>query len=204
MGFYADRVLPHLIQLGMRQEALLPIRHRLANAARGRVLEMGIGAGLNLPLYGVAVTEVIGLDPSRPLLRMAQAAASRAPVPVTLQKGSADHLPLDDGSVDTVVSTWTLCSIADVHAALTEARRVLATNGRLLFAEHGLSPDAGVQRWQHGLTPVWKRIAGGCHLDRDIRALVEDSGFAIERLDAAYLPGPKFMSFVSDGCARPR
>jgi ubiquinone/menaquinone biosynthesis C-methylase UbiE len=204
MGFYADRVLPHLIQLGMRQELLLPIRRRLANAARGRVLEIGIGAGLNLPLYGAAVTEVIGLDSSRPLLDMASSAASRAPVRVRLHEASADCLPFHDGSVDTVVSTWTLCSIADVRSALDEARRVLSIDGRFLFAEHGLAPDTRVQQWQHRLTPVWKRIAGGCHLDRDIRALIEGAGFTIERLDTAYLPGPKFMTFTSDGCARPR
>ena len=203
MGFYDDRILPHVIQLGMRQEMLRPIRRRLATAAEGRVLEIGVGSGLNLPLYTSRVSEITGIDPSRRLLEIARGAAGDARMPVHLRDGSAEALPVDDGSMDTVVSTWTLCSIADVKRALSEARRVLGPGGRLLFAEHGLAPDAGVRRWQHRLTPVWKRLVGGCHLDRDIRGLIEQSGFAIERLETGYIPGPRLMTFMYEGSARP-
>ena len=109
--------------------------------------------------------------------------------------------PLMMRSIDTVMSTWTLCSIPDVRGALGEARRVLVTGGRLLFGEHGLAPDAGVRRWQRRLTPLWKRCAGGCHMDRDIRALIEGAGFAIERLDVGYLPGPRPLTFMYEGIA---
>jgi ubiquinone/menaquinone biosynthesis C-methylase UbiE len=204
MSFYDERILPHVIQLGMRQEMLMPIRRRLANAAEGRVLEIGVGAGLNLPLYSSRVTSVVGLDTSRPLLSRARRSAATLPMPVALQEGTAEAIPLADAAVDTVVSTWTLCSIPDAHRALTEARRVLVSGGRLLFGEHGLAPDAGVRRWQHRLTPLWKRIAGGCHLDRDIRALIEGAGFAMERLDVRYLPGPRPMTFMYEGQARTR
>jgi ubiquinone/menaquinone biosynthesis C-methylase UbiE len=204
MGFYDNRILPHLIQLGMKQEVLRPIRQRLAGAAEGRVIEIGVGAGLNLPLYTNRVTAVMAIDPSPAMLAMARDAVAKATVPVELGAGSAESIPADDASVDTVLSTWTLCSIPDVTRALAEARRVLKPGGRLLFGEHGLAPDASVRRWQHRLTPIWKRCAGGCHLDRDIRALVEDAGLAIEHLDAGYLPGPRPMTFMYEGSARPR
>jgi ubiquinone/menaquinone biosynthesis C-methylase UbiE len=201
MGFYDTHILPHIIQMAMRQEILLPIRKRLAGEAEGRVLEIGVGSGLNLPLYSTRVSSVIGIDPSPELLAMARRAAVGARVPVELRDGSAESIPLDASSVDTVLSTWTLCSIHDVTRALEEARRVLTPGGRLLFGEHGLAPDAGVRRWQHRLTPVWKRFAGGCHLDRDIRALIEGGGFAIESLDVGYLPGPRPMTFIYQGSA---
>jgi ubiquinone/menaquinone biosynthesis C-methylase UbiE len=204
MGFYNTHILPRIIQTGMRQEMLLPIRQRLAAAAEGRVLEIGIGSGLNLPLYTSRVTAVIGIDPSRELLTIARQTASGVPLPIELADGSAEAIPADAGTIDTVVSTWTLCSIPDVNRALSEARRVLRPNGRLLFAEHGLAPDAGVRRWQHRLTPVWKRLVGGCHLDRDMRVLVEDAGFAFERIETGYIPGPKPLTFIYEGAARPR
>jgi ubiquinone/menaquinone biosynthesis C-methylase UbiE len=204
MAFYNDRILPHLIQIGMKQEMLAPIRERLAGAAEGRVLEIGVGAGLNLPRYTNRVTGVVAIDSAPVMLAMARGAAALAAVPVALAIGSAEAIPADSASADTVLSTWTLCSIPDVTRALGEARRVLKAGGRLLFAEHGLAPDANVRRWQHRLTPIWKRVAGGCHLDRDIRALVERAGFAIERLEVGYLPGPRPMTFMYEGSARPR
>jgi ubiquinone/menaquinone biosynthesis C-methylase UbiE len=204
MGLYDTHILPHVIQMGMRQETLLPIRRRLAAAAEGRVLELGVGSGLNLELYSNRVTAVIGIDTSRALLAMARRAAATSATTVELREGSAETIPIDTGAIDTVVSTWTLCSIADVSRALSEARRVMAPGGRLLFGEHGLAPDAGVRCWQHRLTPLWKRFAGGCHLDRDIGGLIESAGFAIERLEAGYLPGPRPMMFIYEGSARHR
>jgi ubiquinone/menaquinone biosynthesis C-methylase UbiE len=203
-GVYETHILPHVIQLGMRQEMLRPIRRRLTQAAEGRVLEIGVGGGLNLPLYTNRVSSVLAIDSAPAMLSMARKAVDRATVPVEIENGSAEAIPADAASVDTVLSTWTLCSIPDVTRALAETRRVLKPDGRLLFGEHGLAPDRRVQRWQHRLTPLWKRLAGGCHLDRDIRGLVENAGFAIERLDVGYLPGPRPMTFMYEGSARRR
>jgi ubiquinone/menaquinone biosynthesis C-methylase UbiE len=191
MGFYNDRIVPHLVRLSMRQPTLAPYRERAVSAAEGRVLELGIGTGMNLPYYGDRVIEVIGIDPSVRLLAMAEEAEQRGRRPVTLLRSSAEEIPVDDSSVDTVVTTWTLCSIPDVARALHEVRRVLRPSGQLVFAEHGLSPDAKVRRWQDRLTPVWKRIAGGCHLNRAIDRLIEDAGFRVEQLQTSYMQGPK-------------
>jgi SAM-dependent methyltransferase len=141
-------------------------RQRTIETARGLVLEVGIGSGLNLPLYGPAVTRVVGLDPSTELLRLASRRTADVVIPVSLLRASAEHLPLADAVFHTIVMTWTLCSIPNPIAALTEMRRVLRPGGRLLFVEHGLSPEIRTARWQHCLTPYWKRISGGCHLDR--------------------------------------
>lgn len=202
VGFYADRILPRLIDMAMRQETLLPYRRRLVPMARGRVLEIGVGSGANLPLYAAGV-HVVGLEPSPRLLSMARAAARNAGLSVDLIEGSAEALPLDERSIDTVVTTWTLCSIPDIDAALREVRRVLKPSGQWLFVEHGLSPDETVRRWQHWLTPLNRRIAGGCHLDRPIRTLIEDAGFGIEHLDQGYMKGPRPMTFLYEGVARP-
>jgi len=204
MGFYDDVILPRLVHLVMRNARLLPYRERVAAAAQGRVLEIGIGSGLNLPFYSPAVSEVLGLEPSARLIAMAQRAAHESAQRVRLVEGSAEAIPLDAGSVDSVVTTWTLCSIPNAGAALSEMRRVLRPGGRLLFVEHGRAPDAGVRVWQDRLTPVWRTLAGGCHLNRPIRAMIEDAGFAIDHLQAGYMPGPKAFTFMSEGAARPR
>lgn len=205
MGFYETRILPHLLHLAMRQENLAAYRRRWVPAAHGRVLEIGVGSGLNLPFYTEAATEVIGLDASPRLLEMARQARTGARAPsIELIEGSAESIGLEDASVDTVVTTWTLCSIHDVEAALREMRRVLKPSGQLLFVEHGTSPDERVRRWQDRLTPLWKRLAGGCHLNRPIRELLERSGFGIERIDTGYMKGPKPMTFIYEGRARLR
>ena len=204
MSFYNDRVLPHVINLAMRNRELGPYRERVVSRAYGRVLEIGIGSGLNLPLYGPRVDTILGIDPAARLITMSQEAANKCKIPVTLMTGSAQAMPLDRDSIDTVVTTWTLCSIADAVAALQEMRRVLKPGGQLLFVEHGRAPEENVRKWQDRLTPVWKRIGGGCHLNRPIRALVEDAGFRITRLDTGYAKGPRPMTFFYEGCAAPQ
>ena len=202
MGFYRELVLPRLCDAAMRNEALEPYRERVIRAAEGRVLEIGVGSGLNLGHYSKAA-DVLALEPDPKLIEMARRNAARAPRPIEFLEASANDIPLDDGSVDTVVSTWTLCTIPRAAAALAEMRRVLKPQGRLLFVEHGLGPTAGVQKWQHRMTPIWKRIAGGCHLDRPIDSLIREAGFAIEALQNSYAPGPKIMTYFYEGSARP-
>lgn len=203
MGFYQDRLLPQLVHLAMRQRNLVPYRTRIISHAEGRVLEIGIGSGLNLPYYSAQAECVIGLDPSRTLLAMTREAAQRAAVPVELIESTAEEIALFNRSIDTVVTTWTMCSIPDVARALGEMRRVLRPGGRLLFVEHGRSPDARVRLWQDRLTPTWRFVSGGCHLNRAIRELIEGAGFRIEQLEMGYMRGPKPMTFICEGSARP-
>lgn len=202
MAFYRDRILPHLIKHAMRGRSLVPYRERVIAAAAGRVLEIGIGAGENLSRYGGAVVEVIGLEPAPRLALMAREAARRVATPARIVEATAEKIPLDARSVDTAVLTWTLCSVADPWAALHEIRRVLRADGRLLFVEHGLAPDGRVRNWQRRLTPLWQRLAGGCHLDRDVRALITRSGFRLEHLETGYARGPKPMSYMYEGSAQ--
>lgn len=201
MGVYQELIVAHLVNLAMRNRQLAPYRKRIVRLAEGRVLEIGVGSGLNLHLYTDRATEILGLDPHPKLLAM----ASEEPrsIPSKLIEGSAESIPLDDASVDTVVSTWSLCTIRDVAAALAEIRRVVKPDGQLLFVEHGLAPENSVQRWQHRLTPLWKRLAGGCHLNRPISSLIQDAGFHIARVQTSYMPGPKPMTFTYEGSARP-
>ena len=204
MGFYADVILPRLCDLAMRNRRLVPYRERVIAAAEGRVLEIGIGSGLNLPFYRPAVHEVLGIEPAPRLIGMAQCASRAVSMPVSFIEGSAEAIPLDDHSIDSVVTTWTLCTIPQVGAALGEMRRVLRPGGQLLFVEHGLAPDEGVRRWQDRLTPLWRCISGGCHLNRPIRTLIENAGFRYERIETGYMPGPKPMAFLYEGRAKPR
>jgi ubiquinone/menaquinone biosynthesis C-methylase UbiE len=194
-------VLPWLIDRAMRQKMLQPYRARVVGAAQGRVLEIGVGSGLNLPLYGPAANAVVAVEPSPPLLQRAR--RHPAQVPIELVEGSAETLPLDDRSVDTVVTTWTLCTIPDPIRALTEARRVLRPGGALLFVEHGKAPEPGVARWQDRLDPLWSRIAGGCHLNRPIDVLIRSAGFRLDRLETSRVPGPRTHTFLYEGRALP-
>jgi ubiquinone/menaquinone biosynthesis C-methylase UbiE len=171
-------------------------------AATGRVLEIGIGSGLNLPLYSQNVQQVIGLDPSPKLLEMARRVKRRSLPLVDFIEGSAEEIPLESAAVDTVVTTWTLCSIPDAARALREMHRVLKPGGRLLFVEHGRAPDPNVVWWQDRLTPIWKCVGGGCHLNRPIGALIEGTGFRFERFETGYMPGPKPMTFMYEGSAQ--
>jgi len=203
MGFYNDFILPRLCDLAMRNKQLLPFRERVIGAAEGRVLEIGVGSGRNLPFYRPPVRDVLALEPAARLVTMAQGASRASPMPIRFFEASAETIPLDQHSVDTVVTTWTLCSIPQAASALADMRRVLRPSGKLLFVEHGEAPDAGVRRWQNRLTPIWRRCAGGCHLNRPIRSMIEDAGFKIDRIETGYIPGPKPMTFMYEGSARP-
>ena len=204
MGFYSDRIVPILTDLSMRNRELRPYRERIVGAAEGRVLEIGVGSGRNLFLYPARVQRVIGIDPSRKLLAMAREAARGTVRDIELLEGSAGAIPLEKASIDTIVSTWSLCSIADAPRALGEMLRVLKPGGRFLFVEHGRAPDASVRWWQDRLTPIWKRLGGGCHLNRAIAELIGDAGFQIESLNTGYMRGPNPMAFIYEGTARPR
>jgi len=203
VSFYNEHILPHVINLSMRNHALRPYRERVLSRAEGRVLEIGIGSGLNLPFYGTRVEEVLGLEPAARLLAMAQRTSRGCAQPVTLIAGSAEAIPIEDQSIDTVVTTWTLCSIPDAVRALNEMRRVLRAGGQLLFVEHGLAPEENIRRWQNRLTPLWRKIGGGCHLNRPIRNLIASAGFAIGQLQTGYMKGPKPMTFMYEGRATP-
>jgi ubiquinone/menaquinone biosynthesis C-methylase UbiE len=203
MSFYQRYIIPRLTHLAMRQKQLLPFRQRVIGAAEGRVLEIGIGSGLNFPLYGGTVTSVIGLEPSSELLNMARPRAEAAAAPITLLEGSAETIPLDSGSVDTVVTTWTLCTIPNAAQALVEMRRVLRLGGALLFVEHGRAPEPGVARWQDRLDPLWSRLAGGCHLNRKMDDLIGGNGFRIEAMEKVRIPGPRTHTYLYHGRARP-
>ena len=181
MSIYARRILPRLIDFGMRRKAFLRLREHLVAAARGQVLEIGVGSGLNLPYYHRDLEGLCGIDPSPELLAMARQQAAWVHFPVSLAEGRAEQLPLDDHSVDSVVMTWTLCSVAEPEQALAEVRRVLRPGGSLLFIEHGRAPEAGVQAWQDRLTPYWRKLAGGCHLNRPVDRLIEAAGLRAYR-----------------------
>lgn len=204
MTFYDRFVLPRLLDWAMRQDQLAPYREETIKAARGLVLEIGVGSGLNLPIYGAAVDQVYGIDPSPELLNPASKRIADASVPVSLVRASAELLPFAAAAFDTLVMTWTLCSIPNPGAALSEMRRVLKPAGQLLFVEHGLSSEPGIIRWQHRLTPFWKRIGGGCHLDRKMDDLIRAAGFQVEALETGYMKGPKPWTFMYQGRADTR
>lgn len=205
MGFYDRHILPHVINLACGVKPIRYQRQKVVPQSEGRVLEVGIGSGLNLPFYDpTRVEKLWGLEPAPEIRRMAEKAAAGSPFPVEFIDLPGETIPLEDNSVDTVVITYTLCTITDAVRALGEMRRVLKPGGQLLFAEHGRAPDASVRRWQDRLTPVWKHIGGGCHLNRDIPKLLEQGGFAIGRLETMYLPGPRPMTFNYWGAAVPR
>jgi ubiquinone/menaquinone biosynthesis C-methylase UbiE len=207
MSFYQEHVVPHLVNLAMRNRELVPYRERVLAGAEGRVLEIGIGAGANLKFYPQRVKEIVALEPSAKLISMARRAAGESShriAAVNFMEASAEAIPLEPGTVDTVVMTWTLCSIPAPLQALREMRRVLKPGGQLLFVEHGQSADGSVKKWQDRLTPLWKRIAGGCHLNRPVSRLLEDAGFHVTHLSTGYMKhGPKPMTFLYEGIASP-
>jgi ubiquinone/menaquinone biosynthesis C-methylase UbiE len=201
MGFYGRWVVPRLIDLAMRNQRLHSYRQRAIGAARGFVLEVGFGSGRNLSLYGPGVAGVCAIDPSPELLGLARERIAEAAAPVWLVQASGERLPFAGASFDTVVMTWTLCSIPHPLPALGEMRRVLRPTGKLVFVEHGLSPEPRVARWQHFLTPFWRRVSGGCHLDREMGALIRAAGFRLDAIETGYMNGPKLMTFMYQGQA---
>jgi ubiquinone/menaquinone biosynthesis C-methylase UbiE len=203
LGIYARRILPPLIDYAMRRKRLLRLRESLVAGARGQVLEIGVGSGLNLPFYRRDLEGLCGVDPSPELLAMARTQAAWVHFPVSLAEGRAEELPLEDRAVDSVVMTWTLCSVADPAQALAEIHRVLRPGGCLIFIEHGQAPEASVRGWQDQLTPLWRRVAGGCHLNRPIDRLIEAAGFELTELETGYLVrGPRALTFHYRGRAR--
>ncbi len=204
MGFYTDRILPRLISAGMSNKAMTKHRPRIPALASGRVLEIGVGSGLNIPYYSSQVTHLFGLEPSTVLQAEAAelAATAGAPFPVEFLTTGAENIPLERASMDCVVSTWTLCSIPDLDRALVEVRRVLRPGGQLLFLEHGRAPDAAVARWQDRLAPVFRGLAG-CNPNRQIDASIEAAGFRFIDIERSYFEGPRFISWHFVGKATP-
>jgi ubiquinone/menaquinone biosynthesis C-methylase UbiE len=203
MSFYDKWIFPWLVDITMRNREATRYRSIIVPKATGRVLEIGVGSGLNFPFYEKNVEKLYALDPSDELIAMARKKARDIAVPVTFLPHVGEAIPLDDHCVDTVVMTWTLCSIPDPLKALAEMRRVLKRQGTLLFVEHGLAPDPGVQRWQNKLNRVWNRMSGGCNLNRKTDELIQSSGFEIVELDKEYAKGPRLMSFMYSGRAQP-
>jgi ubiquinone/menaquinone biosynthesis C-methylase UbiE len=201
VGLYSKYVLPRIIDLAMRDKVATARRAELVPGASGVVLEIGVGSGLNLPFYSSAVKRLHAVDPSPELLAMARTKLDCLTFPVELRREPAEQLSLNPESVDTIVMTWTLCSIPDPAGALREMRRVLKPQGRMIFIEHGLAPDASVRAWQGRFQPIWGEVAGGCHLDRKIDELLLAAGFKLAELRTAYLPGPRPFTYTYEGCA---
>ena len=203
MGFYEEQVLPRFVDVALGAKALAKLRRRVASELDGEVLEVGFGSGRNVPYYPPTVTRVQAVDPATVGRKLAAKRVEASPVPVEYVGLDGESLPLDDASVDHVLTTWTLCTIPDVGCALREMHRVLRPGGTLHFLEHGRSPDAKVVRWQDRLTPMQRRLAGGCHLNRPIDELLTASDFEIARLDNYYVKGPKVFGYMYEGVATP-
>lgn len=202
MAFYRDHILPYLLHLAMKNREVAAQRADLLRAAHGRVLEVGIGSGLNLPFYGNDVTGLAGVDPSARLLAMTRKTVPGLAFPVELLERGAEHLPYEADTFDSAVSTWTLCSIPGAGAALGELRRVLKPGGQLIFIEHGRAPEPAVARWQGRLNPLWNKVAGGCNMNRPIDRLITEAGFVLSRLETGYLiKGPRVLTYHYKGSA---
>jgi ubiquinone/menaquinone biosynthesis C-methylase UbiE len=202
MGFYAKYVLPRAAHFLCSTNRVRRQREKVVPLAEGRVLEVGIGSGLNLPFYAAGkVKNLWGLDPSKELWALAQQAVAQAEFDVEFIEAAAEEIPLDDSSVDSVLVTYTLCSIPEILPALAEMRRVLKQGGQLIFCEHGTAPEAAVRRWQNRLNPIWKRVSGGCNLNLPVPSLLQQTGFRIRTMDTMYIPGWKPACFNYWGTA---
>lgn len=204
MGFYTRTLLPSLLDLACGTKPIARQREKIVPQARGDVVEIGIGSGLNLPHYRAdRVSRVIGIEPDSHIWKKAQTRAAQCDFPVERLDLSGEALPLGDDSADTVVVTYALCTIPDPVAAVREMARILRPGGEILFTEHGRAPDPNVARWQRRIDPVWQRVAGGCHSGRDIPALFGTAGLRLARLEQMYIPGPKVLSYNYWGAAVP-
>ena len=201
MGFYTEQVVPRLADVTLRSRELARLRARVAAGLEGEVLEIGFGSGRNVPHYPAAVTRVRAVDPSTVGRRLAAGRVAESRVPLDYVGLDGEDLPHADASVDHVLSTWTLCSIPDVDRAVAEIGRVLRPGGVFHFLEHGRAPDPGVARWQDRLTPLQRRLAGGCHLNRPIREIVAGGGLEIDELDTYYIRGPRPLGYMYEGTA---
>ena len=197
---YDQYICPHLINWAMQSKPFTKQRMKIIPMARGRVLEIGIGSGLNFKYYN-DITEVFAVEPDGVLLEKAKVRAQQNNISLNIQQISAEKLPFEDNFFDTVISTYTMCSIANLSLALNEIKRVLKKEGKLIFSEHGKAPDVNIYNWQKRLNPIQKRIAGGCQLDVNIPVVIKDSGFETLSFDSMYIPGPKFLSYHYWGTA---
>ncbi len=203
MGLYNHVILPRLLDAAMSTKPIAYQRRKVVPRAQGRVLEIGFGAGHNLPFYDSSKVERIwALEPAAEMRARAAQRVAASPIPLEFLDLPSETIPLERESADTILITYTMCTIPDVMAALGEMRRVLKPSGHMIFCEHGAAPDAGVQRWQRRITPVWKAIGGGCHVGRPIPKLIADAGFRIDDMQTMYLPGtPRFAGFNYWGSA---
>lgn len=204
MSLYEKYLLPHVINCACGSKPILRQRQKIVPQARGRVLEIGMGSGLNIPYYNPDKVDMVwGLEPSDAMREKARDRVAAAPFPIEWLGLPGEEIPLEDQSVDTILLTFTLCTIPDWRTALKQMRRVLKPDGQLLFCEHGEAPDAAVLKWQNRLNGPWQRIAGGCNLNRPIPRMLTEAGFEIEQMESMYLPStPKFAGFNYWGRAR--
>jgi len=204
MSFYEERVLPHLINWACSTKPQRKQREKFVHLAKGDVLEIGFGTGLNLPYYDRDnIRKIFGLEPSEGMRRKAQPNVIESGLDVEFIDLPGEQIPLEADSVDTVLVTYTLCTIPDALTALEGMRRVLKPGGTLLYCEHGIAPDDDVQRWQQRLNPGWRKLAGGCNMNRDIVSLIEGSGFEITNDERMYIPGPRILNYNYWGSAKP-
>lgn len=204
MNLYQKYVLPGLIQRTCSSGPVMKQRQKIVPQASGKVLEIGIGTGLNLPFYKTdSVERLYGLDPSELYWEKAEKEAQAKSLNIEFIKGIAEDIPLESHSIDTIVITYTLCSIPNLQPSFSEFGRVLKSSGRLLFCEHGAAPDKSVRRWQNILNPIWSRLGGGCHLNKPIPEAINKGGFNISKLETMYIPGFKPASFNYWGVANP-
>jgi len=201
MGFYQDQVTPRITNVIMNAADLRVIRNRVAAGLAGEVVEVGFGSGLNLPHYPPAVTRVLAVDPARLGRKLAAKRIAASPVPLQFAGLDGERLPWPDDRFDHVLITWSLCTIPDPRQALAEIYRVLRPGGVMHFVEHGRAPDPRVARWQDRLTPLQRRVAGGCHLNRPIGELIAGSGLRVTRMENYYLRGPKALGYTFEGRA---
>jgi len=204
MGFYNNYILPKITESVCSAKPFVYQRKKIVPRAQGRVLEIGLGSGLNLPFYDSRNVDLIwGLEPSLKMRKLAGKRVLKSPVPVDFLDLISDQIPLDSDSADTVLVTYTLCTIQDIEQSLADMKRVLKPGGELIFCEHGRAPDSDIRKWQDRLNPLWKTVTGGCHLNRAIPDLIKNSGFHINRLETIYIPGWKPACFNYWGSASP-